>query len=243
MTVRDQNLDEAPYVEMTKELIKIFPHSGGTFAVEADASSGSYFIAANWLLREFQPKKSGFPSLIGTGLEPAQAVIVRGWPTSVWQVDARFPRYWPLPQQVSRERDLGDSIMTAMAVAPLGAQPVQFTDLGRLRVQECERVHALRTELSKCGATVIEAEETLTVYPSQMHGTEIDTYQDHRMAMCFATLGLKVPGLRLQNPACVKKTFPNFFQKLAAPPPSGLGITLLDPVTGRKLDWNELLAD
>src|SRR5688572_33109267 len=71
---------------------------------------------------------------------------------------------------------------------------IRFTNLGRLRVQECERVVALRTELTKCGAKVIEEGDTLTVYPSQLHGAEIETYNDHRMAMCFAILGLKVPG-------------------------------------------------
>ena len=85
--------------------------------------------------------------------------------------------------------------------------------------------------------------DTLTVYPSQLHGAEIETYNDHRMAMCFAILGLKVPGIKIKNPACVKKTFPNFFQKLAAPPPGGLGATILDAKTGRKLGVEELFAD
>jgi 3-phosphoshikimate 1-carboxyvinyltransferase len=63
------------------------------------------------------------------------------------------------------------------------------------------------------------------------------------MAMCFAVLGLKVPGIKIKNPACVKKTFPNFFQKLAGPPPHGLGATILDGITRRKLDLSELFAD
>ena len=63
------------------------------------------------------------------------------------------------------------------------------------------------------------------------------------MAMCFAILGLKVPGIKIKNPACVKKTFPNFFQKLAAPPPNGLGATILDAKTGRKLEMKELFAE
>jgi len=120
---------------------------------------------------------------------------------------------------------------------------VKFTDLGRLRVQECERVVALRTELTKCGAKMIEEGDTLTVYPSTLHGAEIDTYNDHRMAMCFAILGLKVPGIKIKDPACVKKTFPNFFQKLAGAPPNGLGATILDGKTGRKLELTELFAD
>ncbi|MSU59550.1 MAG: 3-phosphoshikimate 1-carboxyvinyltransferase [Pedosphaera sp.] len=149
-------------------------------------------------------------------------------------------------QIVSRASDLGDSIMTAIVITTLDYrwnETLRFTDLGRLRVQECERVVALRTELTKCGAKVIEEGDTLTVYPSQLHGAEIETYNDHRMAMCFAILGLKVPGIKLQNPACVKKTFPNFFQKLAAPPPKGLGATILDGRTGRKLELDELFAE
>jgi 3-phosphoshikimate 1-carboxyvinyltransferase len=150
--------------------------------------------------------------------------------------------------KISRRHDLGDSIMTAIVIAPLAPWAFQneftkFTDLGRLRVQECERVVALRTELTKCGAKVVEEGDTLTVYSSQLHGAEIETYNDHRMAMCFAILGLKVPGIKIKNPACVKKTFPNFFQKLAAPPPKGLGATILDAKTGRKLKEEELFAE
>ena len=143
----------------------------------------------------------------------------------------------------SRQDNLGDSIMTAIAVSPCSILPARFTDLGRLRVQECERVVALRTELTKCGAKVIEIGDTLEVFPSQLHGAEIETYNDHRMAMCFAVLGLKVPGIKLRSPACVKKTFPNFFQKLAAAPPHGLGVTILDGHTGRRLSHDELFAD
>jgi 3-phosphoshikimate 1-carboxyvinyltransferase len=60
--------------------------------------------------------------------------------------------------------------------------------------------------------------------------------------MCFAILGLKIPGIKIKNPACVKKTFPNFFQKLAEPPPHGLGATIRDAATGRALGPAELFA-
>jgi 3-phosphoshikimate 1-carboxyvinyltransferase len=133
--------------------------------------------------------------------------------------------------------------MTAIVLAPFSVKPVTFTDLGRLRVQECERVAALRMELTRCGAKVIEAGDTLTVYPSALHGAEIETYGDHRMAMCFAILGLKVAGIRLKNPSCAKKTFPGFYQKLAAPPPAGLGARILDAKSGRLLQGAELFAE
>jgi len=142
----------------------------------------------------------------------------------------------------SRRTDLGDSIMTAIVLGPFAILPAKFPDLGRLRVQESERVVALRTELTKCGAKVIETGDTLEVFPAQLHGATIETYNDHRMAMCFAILGLKVPGIKIKNPSCVKKTFPNFFQKLAAPPPRGLGAKILDD-SGRELTHDELFAE
>jgi 3-phosphoshikimate 1-carboxyvinyltransferase len=224
--VTGANADELPYVEMTRELVKVFPRRGGEFQIEPDASSGSYFWGAGWL---FQGRES-YP------------YSVAEWPSSSWQIDAQFPGYMPPPCSLSRDGQLGDSIMTAIVLAPFAEKLRAFYDLGRLRVQECERVVALRTELTKCGAKVIEEGDTLTVYPSQLHGAEIETYNDHRMAMCFAVLGLKVPGIKLRNPSCVKKTFPNFFQKLAAAPPNGLGATILDARTGRKLAHEDLFA-
>lgn len=224
-----ENAEESPYVAMTLRMIELFPHGGGKFRIEPDASSGSYFWAINWLV-------SGDS---GVG----HKISVSNWPDSALQVDAAFPKFLPLPTAISRMGDLGDSIMTGIVIAPFSAHVVRFEDLGRLRLQECERVAALRTELTKCGARVVEEGDTLTVYPSKLHGAEIETYNDHRVAMCFAILGLKVPGIRIKNPACVKKTFPNFFQKLAAPPPKGLGARVLDGKTGRKLEASELFAE
>ena len=129
--------------------------------------------------------------------------------------------------------------MTAIVMAPFAKQEVLFTDLERLRVQECERVSALRTELTRCGARVEEQGDSLRIFPSALHGAEIETYNDHRMAMCFAIVGLKVPGIKIKNPACVKKTFPNFFQKLAA-----FGAPIVDATDSRSspLPAEDLIA-
>jgi 3-phosphoshikimate 1-carboxyvinyltransferase len=81
------------------------------------------------------------------------------------------------------------------------------------------------------------------VYPSELHGAEIETYEDHRMAMCFAVVALAVPGIRIRNPACVRKTFPNFFQKLATPPPEGLGVGVCNGQTKAHLGGDELFAE
>jgi len=244
--VSGQSAEESSYVAMTTKLIKAFPSAGGTFQVEPDASSASYFWAAGFLLSSSGPSQTAagqqesWPARV---YAPGSAAIVRAGPTSDGQVDAAFPRLLPLPAVISRQTDLGDSIMTAIVLAPFAVNPVIFTGLGRLRVQECERVAALRTELGKCGAEVVEEGDTLMVFPSQLHGAEIETYGDHRMAMCFAILGLKVAGIRLKNPSCVKKTFPSFFQKLAAPPPAGLGARILDGKNRRALSGAELFAE
>jgi 3-phosphoshikimate 1-carboxyvinyltransferase len=266
--VAGENAEESPYVAMTSKLLESFPKSGGVCDIEPDASSGSYFLAASRLAQCFE--SVGNPEVSAALRWP---ITVARWPRSGWQIDERFSqvidrttslrlglklgatdnrvrkdvteamRDAPETPVISRTSDLGDSIMTAIVLAPFALESIQFVDLGRLRLQECERVVALRVELTKCGAKVIETGDTLEVFPSELHGAEIETYNDHRMAMCFATLGLRVPGIKLRNPACVKKTFPNFFQKLATPPPHGLGVTILDAVTHRKLGLEELFAD
>lgn len=217
------NEDELPYVDMTRRLVADFPRDGGTYAIEADASGASYFWGADWLLRP-------------TG----RRVHVEPVPRSGMQADQKFldlvaERDWQ--PAFSRRTDLADSIMTAIVLAPFAPRPARFTDLGRLRVQECERVVALRTELTKCGAAVVESGDTLAVQPGPLHGAEIETYNDHRVAMCFGMLGLRVPGMVLRNPACVRKTFPNFFAKLAE-----VGATVRDARTGRVLVGEDLLA-
>jgi 3-phosphoshikimate 1-carboxyvinyltransferase len=251
--VTGNNAEESPYIAMTSKLIEVFPKASGTFQTEPDASSGSYFLAAGLFVPQPEYQHSERPGL-AESIQSASGVSVARWPTTDWQVDRRFMGVLPRRvsrdsrvtfgnQVISRRRDLGDSIMTAIVLAPFSIEPIRFTELGRLRVQECERVTALRTELHKCGAKVIESDNTLEVFPSELHGAEIETYNDHRMAMCFAILGLKVPGIKIKNPSCVKKTFPNFFQKLAAAPPHGLGATILDAKTSRQLLLEELFAD
>jgi 3-phosphoshikimate 1-carboxyvinyltransferase len=222
ITVTGGNEDELPYVDMTRRLVKDFPWDGGTYDIEADASGASYFWGADWLLR-------------GSG----SRVTVVPTPQSGMQADQKFldlVAQGPWRATYSRQTDLADSIMTAIVLAPFAPAATRFTELGRLRVQECERVAALRTELTKCGARVEESGDTLTVHPGPLQGAEIETYNDHRVAMCFGMLGVRVPGMRLGNPACVRKTFPNFFAKLAE-----LG-TVIEDADGKLLSGEELLA-
>jgi 3-phosphoshikimate 1-carboxyvinyltransferase len=273
-----KNADESRYIAMTRHLVQSFPEGRAKYQVEPDASSGSYFWGAEWILKtceetDWIEKAFGAdPVKRPTGIKMPSPdnftdISVTRWPKSGLQVDADLTdlffatepqsmaqgqEEYPLlrvclsmPSELSREHDLGDSIMTAAVLAPFAGQTIRLTDLSRLRVQETERVVALRTELTKCGVDVVETGETLLISWSKkkLHGADIETYNDHRMAMCFAILGLKVPGIKIKNPACVKKTFPNFFQKLVMEPPHGLGVTILDGNSKRKLGWEELFAE
>jgi len=253
-----ENAEESPYVAMTSKLIEAFP-KGGEFQIEPDASSSSYFFGAmimapGWRGR-FRVNEIG-----QVELDTDSEIYLRHNPNTGWQIDEAFPQVFAFALQgkpASRATDIGDSIMTAIVLgAYLGKVQLRFTDLARLRVQECERVKAMFTELKKCGANIEEDEvnNILTIQPSNLHEprngdgttTWIETYEDHRMAMCFAVLGLKVPGIKIKNPACVKKTFPNFFQKLAAQPPHGLGAEIWEIKNGqhtRKLSGEDLFAD
>jgi 3-phosphoshikimate 1-carboxyvinyltransferase len=208
---------------MTRRLVNDFPRDGGVYDVEPDASGASYFWGAHWLLRDSGSRITVMPA-----------------PASGMQVDQKF-RHLMLEQAwqpvFSRSTDLADSIMTAIVLAPFAPSATLFTDLGRLRVQECERVEALRTELTKCGAHVEEIRDSLRIDPGPLRGAEIETYGDHRIAMCFGMLGLRVPGIRLRNPACVRKTFPNFFAKLAE-----LGVVIRHASVGTHLSGEDLLA-
>ncbi|MDB4609722.1 3-phosphoshikimate 1-carboxyvinyltransferase [Verrucomicrobia bacterium] len=222
--------EHAPYVEMTRSMIEAFPQNeGAACQIEPDASGGSYFWAIKHLMSKY-------------GSNPSENIQITHWPQTDWQIDTEFPKFLPLPPQISREQDLGDSIMTSIVMAPWSSHSTTFSELGRLRVQECERVKALKTELTKCGAQVEEHGDTLKIHPGRLHGASIDTYNDHRMAMCFAVVGTQIPGIVIKNPACVKKTFPNFFQKLASPAPEGLSMKICNASTGELLSPNDLIA-
>lgn len=224
VSIEKEDGDNMPYVEMTKKMISGFPIMGGDYKIEPDSSSASYFWAAAHIL--------GIP------------INITNWPSTTWQIDTSFPNYLPIPSELSREIHLGDSILTAIAIAPLSENPCTFNDLGRLRVQECERVIAMRTELSKLGANIKETGDSLFVEPSleSLNGAEIDTYDDHRIAMSLSLIGIKVRGVRINDPGCVKKTFPNFFSKWTAPKPNGLGFSIIDTKTKNLIPSKDLIV-
>jgi 3-phosphoshikimate 1-carboxyvinyltransferase len=110
--------------------------------------------------------------------------------------------------------DISDCVMTLAAVACFAEGPTTILNVAHIRHKETDRLAALAVELRRIGAGVEEFADGLTITPGPLHGAEIETYHDHRMAMSMALVGLRVPGVVIKNPGCVAKTYPDFFTDL-----------------------------
>ena len=111
-------------------------------------------------------------------------------------------------------RTISDTALTLAAIAPFADSKVTIRNIEHTRWQETDRIHAMVAELRKLGVPVVEHQDGLEISPAPITPAAIDTYEDHRMAMAFALVGLKTSGIRINNPECVSKTFPNYFQVL-----------------------------
>ncbi len=110
---------------------------------------------------------------------------------------------------------ISDTVMTLGAVACFAEGPTRIRNVAHIRLKETDRIAALATELRRLGVKVDEFPDGLTIWPQPlMHGAAVETYNDHRMAMSLALVGLKVPGVKIKNPGCVAKTYPGFWRDL-----------------------------
>jgi 3-phosphoshikimate 1-carboxyvinyltransferase len=111
--------------------------------------------------------------------------------------------------------DISDTAQTLAAIAPFASTPTHIHGISSARSKETDRVSATCTELARLGVSVDEHEDGMTIYPCEaFHPATIQSYDDHRMAMAFSLIGLRIPGVTIENPTCVSKTFPDFFDVL-----------------------------
>ena len=110
--------------------------------------------------------------------------------------------------------EFSDTMMTLAAIAPFAKGPTTITNVEHTRHQETDRISAVATELNRLGVQVHETQGGLRIIPKPVKPAVVQTYDDHRMAMAFALVGLVSPGVRIKDPGCVTKTFPDYFQKL-----------------------------
>jgi 3-phosphoshikimate 1-carboxyvinyltransferase len=110
--------------------------------------------------------------------------------------------------------DLPDAALALAVVALFAEGPTRNRNVPNLRIKETDRLAALERELRKLGARAEAGPDWLAIEPGPLHGAEIETYDDHRMAMSFALAGLRVPGVVIRDPDCVAKTWPDYFDAL-----------------------------
>jgi 3-phosphoshikimate 1-carboxyvinyltransferase len=111
--------------------------------------------------------------------------------------------------------DISDTAQTLAAVAAFADSPTRVTGIDFIRRKETDRIAAIVTELRRAGLDAVEDVDGFTVNPGPIAAATFETYDDHRMAMSLALLGLRVPGVRIKNPGCVAKTYPHYFDDLA----------------------------
>jgi 3-phosphoshikimate 1-carboxyvinyltransferase len=183
------------------------------YVIEPDASAASYFFAAAALTggrvtvlhlpdRSLQGDVCFVDLLADMGCRVercSSGITVHGRPLHGIDVDMN---------------DISDTVMTLAAVACFAEGPTTIRNVAHIRHKETDRLAALATELRRVGAGVEEFADGLTITPRPLHGAVIDTYNDHRMAMSMALIGLRVPGIVIRNPGCVAKTYPDFFEDL-----------------------------
>jgi 3-phosphoshikimate 1-carboxyvinyltransferase len=108
--------------------------------------------------------------------------------------------------------DISDTFMTLAAVAPFASSPVTMTGIANVRLKESDRIAAMETNLRRLAIRTESGPDFLRVYPGTPAGGHIDAHGDHRVAMSFAVLGLRAPGVVIEGPGCVAKTCPSFFE-------------------------------
>jgi 3-phosphoshikimate 1-carboxyvinyltransferase len=182
------------------------------YAIEPDASAASYFFAA----AAITGGQVTVPGLTSRSLQGDVRFVelLEEMGCRVLQGEGLTVRGGPLRGIEADLNDISDTVMTLAAVACFADGPTTIRNVAHIRHKESDRLAALATELRRVGAEVEELADGLTITPRPLHGATIETYNDHRLAMSLALVGLKVPGVVINNPGCVAKTYPGFFADL-----------------------------
>ncbi len=226
-----------PYVEMTLAVMAAFgveveaaaglnhfripqgTYQPREYAIEGDASGASYFWAAAAVTGgRVTVANVPSPSLQG---DTAMVEILEKMGCRVEREKQGITVQGP-EELRAVEVDMGDcpDVAPTVAVAAAFARGTTVIhNIAHLRIKECDRLQVMADELAKLGVRTEEGEDRLVIHgapgAADLHGAVIDTHDDHRIAMCFAVAGLKVPGVRIENPGCVAKSFPDFWERFA----------------------------
>jgi 3-phosphoshikimate 1-carboxyvinyltransferase len=215
-----------PYLRMTSAMMAAFGVEAETlhvdpaaylatdYAIEPDASSASYFLAAAAIT-------GGRVTVEGLGTRSAQGDVA--FVDVLELMGAQVERFTERitvtgPAQLRGVdvdmADISDTAQTLAAVAVFAETPTRVRGIGFIRGKETNRIRAVVTELHRAGIDAVEHDDGFTVHPGTPLPTRFETYDDHRMAMSLSLLGLRAPGIEIADPRCVSKTYPGFFADL-----------------------------
>ena len=189
--------------------------SPGEIFVEGDASSASYFLAAGALAGDIEVKGIGRNSIQGD-VKFAEALVLMGADINILEASIQIKKVAAL-QAINLDcNHIPDAAMTLAVLALFAKGTTKLLNIGSWRVKETDRIKAMATELRKLGAAVTEGNDFIEITPPLKikEHVEIDTYDDHRMAMCFSLVSLRNIPITINDPACVNKTFPTYFEVL-----------------------------
>ena len=228
-------LVSTPYLTLTRRVMEAFGghcdllderhwqiaatgYTASNYAIEPDASAASYFAAAAAIT-------GGSVEISGLGRDSLQGDVafcelleqmgcrVR-WPEHGSTTPAIEVSGGPLRGIDVDMNAVSDTVMTLAAVALFADGPTTIRNVAHIRDKETDRIADLTCELRRLGATVEERSDGLTIVPAPLRPAAIETYDDHRMAMSLALVGLRSPGVTILDPACVGKTFPDYWEAL-----------------------------
>ncbi|MGA2034286.1 MAG: 3-phosphoshikimate 1-carboxyvinyltransferase [Thermoguttaceae bacterium] len=220
-----------PYVEMTLRVMEAFgiavqpsadgrfripapsAYRGARYEIEPDASAASYFFALAAIT-------GGRVTVEGLSRDSIQGdvafceCLARMGCTVQYGPDQITVAGGPLRGIEADMNAISDTVQTLAAVALFAQGPTAIRGVAHIRHKETDRIGALAAELRKLGADVHERSDGLEITAGPLHGARLQTYDDHRMAMSLALVGLRVPGVIICDPGCTAKTYPRFFEDL-----------------------------
>jgi 3-phosphoshikimate 1-carboxyvinyltransferase len=186
------------------------------YMVEGDASSASYFLAAGAI-------KGGTVTVTGVGSASVQGdvkfadVLAKMGAKIEYASNSITVTGAPLQAVDMDMNHIPDAAMTIATTALFAEGTTAIRNIYNWRVKETDRLHAMATELRKVGATVVEGEDFIEITPpAQIQHAAVDTYDDHRVAMCFSLVALSDTAVTINDPKCTAKTFPDYFTRLAS---------------------------
>lgn len=186
------------------------------FTVEPDVSSACYFYALSLLLRaRVLVRGVRFESLQGDlaflRLLSSRGVKVTDTQSGIVADGRSVSEFEGFDEDLA---NYSDQTLTLAALAPFATTPSRLRGIGHIRRQECDRIAAIEENLTALGVPCRAEAEEIEIFPAPVHPATIQTFGDHRVAMAFALVGTRCGNVEIDDPACVRKTFPNYFETL-----------------------------